>query len=271
MPTLIDLCQIAAPQNVKFDGTSIRSLLHGVEKEAWPDRILVTDSQRVKDPIKWKQSAVMTSRWRLNNGKELYDMDADPGQKKNVASAHPEVMERLTKFYDEWWSELLPTFKQDVAIHLGADRGNPATLTCHDWITTGSTPWNQSHVRDAVTGRANTGFWNVEVVKDGSYEIEIRRWPGELNATIDEDLPPGDNVPGASPYRARPGKGLKIVRAELEIGEQKLAYDDVKPGMQSVVFALPLKAGRARLSTRFIAEDGTVYGGYYAYVKRTGQ
>ena len=92
VPTLIDLCEVPAPQGVKFDGTSIKSLLYGVEDETWPDRILVTDSQRVKDPIKWRQSAVMTSRWRLNNGNELYDMDADPGQKKNVAASNPKVV-----------------------------------------------------------------------------------------------------------------------------------------------------------------------------------
>ena len=75
----------------------------------WPDRILVTDSQRVKDPIKWRKSAVMTSQWRLNNGKELYDIKKDPGQKSDVAGKHPKVVRRLTEFYDQWWAELAIT------------------------------------------------------------------------------------------------------------------------------------------------------------------
>ena len=268
VPTLIDLCEVAAPKNVKFDGMSIKSLLYGVQKETWPDRILVTDSQRVKDPIKWRQSAVMTSRWRLNNGNELYDMDADPGQKKNVAASNPKVVERLTKFYDDWWTELLPTFQQDVAIHLGADGGNPATLTCHDWITTGSTPWNQSHVRAALTGKANTGFWNVNVVKDGKYEVRVRRWPVESGAAIDQELPPGADVPGQTPYRAKPGKAVPAVRATLTIGDETWESDRISSGDHETVFNVSLKAGKTRLSSLFITADGTEYGGYYAYVKR---
>ncbi|NQV24250.1 MAG: arylsulfatase [Rhodopirellula sp.] len=268
VPTLIDLCEIPAPKGIKFDGTSIKPLLTGIQKEVWPDRILVTDSQRVKDPIKWRQSAVMTSRWRLNNGKELYDMAADPGQKKNVASAHPQVVERLTRFYEDWWTELLPTFQQDVAIHLGADGGNPATLTCHDWITTGSTPWNQSHVRLAQNAKSVTGFWNVNVVADGKYEVRVRRWPVESEAAIDAALPPGSDVPGVTPYRATPGKPVPAVRATLTIGDETWQSGQIAPGDRDVVFNVSLKAGKTRMSTLLITADGTEYGGYYAYVKR---
>lgn len=268
VPTLIELCDIAAPKGVKFDGTSIKSLLHGIEEETWPDRILVTDSQRVKDPIKWRKSAVMTSRWRLNNGKELYDMYADPGQKVNVATDHPEVVTRLTEFYDDWWAELLPTFKQDVAIYLGHESGNPATLTCHDWITTGSTPWNQSHVRSAQNSKSVTGFWNVNILADGKYEVRVRRWPVETEAAIDQKLPPGADVPGATPYRARPGKPVPAVKATLTIGDRTWKSGKIKSGDREVVFDVSLKAGRTRLSSLFITADGTEYGGYYAYVKR---
>lgn len=82
LPTLIDLAGIAPPKGVKFDGRSIRPLLEGKANPAdgsWPDRILVTDSQRVMDPIEWRRSAVMTSRWRLVNGAELCDIKQDPG------------------------------------------------------------------------------------------------------------------------------------------------------------------------------------------------
>ena len=87
---------------MKFDGTTIADLLNGNAND-WRDRMLITDSQRVKDPIKWRKSSVMTNRWRLINGKELYDIKADPGQESNVASGHPSVVDRLTKFYDAWW------------------------------------------------------------------------------------------------------------------------------------------------------------------------
>ncbi|MHC4876746.1 MAG: arylsulfatase [Planctomycetota bacterium] len=271
VPTLLDLCNVSKPNGVRFDGTSIRPLLEGkvsLEAGSWPDRILITDSQRVKDPIKWRKSAVMTSRWRLNNQTELYDIKADPGQKKNVASDHPDVVTRLTDFYDAWWEELTPTFKQDVAIALGHKAENPARLTCHDWITTGSTPWNQSHVRNAVTGPRNTGFWNVNVAHDGEYTIELRRWPREIDAPINASLDPGAEVPGVKAYRARPGKPISVTKAEVEIAGQKLDFSGINDKMQSVEFRLKLKAGRTRLSGRFLTDDGTIFGAYYAYVKR---
>ena len=266
LPTLIEMCGIAAPADVKFDGRSIYSLLNQKASE-WPDRILVTDSQRVKDPIKWRKSAVMTSRWRLNNGKELYDVEADPGQTKNVAASNPDVLRRLTAFYDAWWDELTPTFAQDCSIYLGHPADNPATLTCHDWITTGSTPWNHASVRSAMAGDKNTGFWNVKVVADGEYEIRISRWPQESNTPIGASLPPGADVPGVQAYRARPGKAFKAVNATIDIGSQH-AETQVRPNDKEVVFKMKLTAGVTRLSSRFQAVDGRAIGGYYAYVKK---
>ena len=267
LPTLIDLCNIAAPKGVKFDGTSIKSLLYGIEEETWPDRILVTDSQRVKDPIKWRKSAVMTSAWRLNNGKELYDIKADPGQTKDVAADHPEVVKRLTAFYDAWWEELLPSFSNATAIYLGHPRDNPARLTSHDWITTGSTPWNQGHVRGAMTGDKNTGFWNVKVVEAGDYEIRLRRWPEEADLAIDSPLAPGLPVPGAKAYRVTDGKQINPVKASLKIGDIS-AEAEVKPGDKEVVFNLKLPAGKTRMSALFTTADKKFYGAYFAYVTK---
>ncbi|MGB7328241.1 MAG: arylsulfatase, partial [Rubripirellula sp.] len=266
LPTLIDLCQIAPPKDVKFDGTSIKPLLDETATD-WKDRILVTDSQRVKDPIKWRQSAVMTSRYRLIDGKELYDMTSDPGQSNDVAADNPQVVARLTDFYENWWAELEPTFADETSIYLGHPSSNPTRLTCHDWITTRMVPWNQSQVRGAMNGDANTGFWNVNVVEDGDYEIRLRRWPTESGAAIDQALPPGTDVPGDKAYRARPGKAFQPVRATVEIAGQK-AETPVHQGNEEVIFNLNLKGGRTRLTALFETKTGEVYGAYYAYVRK---
>ena len=264
VPTLLDLCGIPSPKEIKFDGRSIRPLLDNTAKD-WPDRILVTDSQRVKDPIKWRKSAVMTTQWRFNNGKELYDIKKDPGQKKNVAAEHPEVVARLTKFYDAWWAELLPTFKQDTAINLGHQAENPARLTSHDWITTKSTPWNQRHVRTAVTGEGMNGFWNVNVVEDGEYEFRLRRWPEEIDKPLNAAIPAGKDVPGTEAYRAIAGEKIEPTKATLQIGDKQHEIK-IKPGDKEAVFTLKLKAGKTRLTTLFHTADNKVYGAYFVYV-----
>lgn len=270
VPTLIDLCGIAPPKGVKFDGRSIRPLLEGkagVEEGDWPDRILVTDSQRVKDPIKWRKSAVMTNRWRLNNQNELYDIKADPGQKKNVAGQHPDVVARLQKFYEDWWAELEPTFSQATAIYLGHKGENPARLTCHDWITTKLTPWNQGHIRRAYGGEENTGYWNVKVTEEGLYEIRLRRWPLEADLPIDAALEAGAPVPGAKAFRATPGVPFPAVKATVQIGDQR-AEADVASGDKEAVFRFHLSPGTTTLSGRFFDADGNWIGTYYAYVEK---
>ena len=265
MPTLADLCGVTIPERLSLDGRSLRPLLLPAADTDWPDRALVTDSQRVKDPIKWRKSSVMTSRWRLVNGKELYDIDADPGQREDVAGQHPEVLERLTAFYEEWWAELEPTFARDVAIALGHPAENPTRLTAHDWITTGPVPWNQRHIRDALNDPARIGFWHVDVVESGAYEIALRRWPREAATAIDVGLEPGADVPGVKALRARPGQAVPVVGVRLGIGGQRLEAP-VEPGAEEVVFRLELKAGRTRLDARFITDEGTEMGAYYVYV-----
>ena len=46
-------------------------------------------------PIKWRKSAVMTDRWRLVNGKELFRLEDDPKQSSDIASQYPKIYERL--------------------------------------------------------------------------------------------------------------------------------------------------------------------------------
>ena len=272
LPTLIDLCGIITIAQHRFDGRSIRPLLEAEGNDTkvlknWPDRMLITDSQRVKDPIKWRKSSVMTTRWRLVNGKELYDIHKDPGQKMNIAREHPDVVQRLSNFYEEWWEELTPTFKQDCAIYLGHPKENPARLTSHDWITTGSTPWNQAHIRSATTGERNTGFWNVNVHQAGDYEIRLRRWPQQADIPIDAGLPPGEAVPGTKAFRTTPGKAVPVVKASINIGEE--AHEQaVEKGAREVIFRLKLKEGSTRFSARFHTADEKWIGAYYAYVKR---
>lgn len=118
VPTLVAMAGGTKPAELKWDGRSIRPLLDPAVDPDWADRMLVTDSQRVRDPVKWKQTAVMSQRWRLVNGRELYDMDADPGQQRNLAADHPDQVAAMAAFYDVWWAELEPTFSHTAEIPL---------------------------------------------------------------------------------------------------------------------------------------------------------
>ncbi|MHC4573344.1 MAG: N-acetylgalactosamine-4-sulfatase, partial [Planctomycetota bacterium] len=110
----------------------------------WPDRTIITDSQRVDYPIKWRKSAVMTDRWRLVNGKELYDIKADRGQEKDIADKYPKVVARLRKAYEDWWADVSDRFDEYCEIIIGSDQENPSKITSHDWHS--DKPWNQTMI-----------------------------------------------------------------------------------------------------------------------------
>lgn len=270
LPTLMELCNVTSKKERYFDGKSIASLLRG-EKNTnfdWDNRILVTDSQRVRDPIMWKSSAVMTSKWRLVNGKQLYEIRVDPGQKNDVAQAYPAEVRRLRDFYQGWWEEIEPSFKNATSIYLGHPQANPARLTSHDWITTGSTPWNQGHIRKGEDSEKSTGFWHVNVHAAGTYEIKLRRWPEESNRAINSGMKAGLPVPGSRAFRETPGREFRTLdTAHVEIFGKKHSTEFKQMDVEAT-FRIQLTAGKTKLLASFTGPEKQSVGAFYAYVTR---
>jgi len=288
VPTLVELAGGKRPEGLKWDGISIRPLLDpAADTAGWSDRILVTDSQRVRDPIKWKQTAVMSQQWRLVNGKELYDIEADPGQQRNVAGDHPNQVATMTAFYDAWWTELEPTFAQTTEIYLGHPDAAEVVLTGHDWISSGHAPWNQQLIRAAAgfpraanqkkqpagakAGR-HQAHWAVKVITAGDYTVAIRRWPAEAKQAIVAGLPPGKPVSGASrAFRETPGLALPLVSACLRIDGRDQQTAAVEPDATVVRFTVSLEAGSHQLAPVFRTADGNEVGAYYCTVTGLGK
>lgn len=250
LPTLAEICGLAIPENMKLDGTSLVSRLKATgansktvdSPSALNERILFVHSQRVEDPIIWRQSSVMTSRWRFVDGKELYDITADPGQQSNVAAKHPDVVEQLTAAYDRWWESLTPRFGEYVRIELGSDAENPTTLTCHDWhAPQPQVPW--AHAFVARDPQAN-GFWAVDVPQDGRYEFTLRRRPAGVEA----------------PFPTAGTAKIRIDDVELE--------SLYAAGAESVTLAVDLKKGPATLQTWLTEPGGNSRGAFFVTARR---
>jgi arylsulfatase B len=272
VPTLLELTGSQPPAGVDFDGTSLVPLLRD-PRAAWPERILITDSQRVLDPIKWRRATVMTDRWRQVNGVELYDIDADPGQAADVAAEYPDVMQRLTAAYEDWWSELEPTFGEPTAIVIGSAAANPVRLTSHDWLgTNAQVPWNQRHIRnlEIEADGIHKGYWAIDVETAGRYVFELRRWPAEAALPITAPAEPGAPVPGAAAFRIAAGKSFPAVSARLVIGEHELSAP-VGPGDQSVRFEAELAVGKMPLVALFEDDAARELGAYYVTVTYLGR
>lgn len=231
MPTFIDLCNLEAP-SVEFDGTSIRDLLYS-NGAAWPDRALVVESQRVVTPEKWRQCAVMTDRWRLVDGNELYDMTADAGQLTDVADQHPEVTARLRADYDTFWNDVSQEHGLTSHMVIGSDEAPVVGLCSHDWLVE-TVPWNQNHIVRGI--RAKEAHWEIEVARDGIYEFSLRRWPVAADKAIND---------------ANGGKGYHFTQARMRIAdvdETKAIPADAK----EVTFRVKLNKGIAKLAPVFL-------------------
>jgi arylsulfatase A-like enzyme len=241
LPTLVELCRIKDPAAKTRDGTSLVKPLYG-NTRVLQDRTLLVHSQRVSNPEKWRKSAVMTNRWRLVNGRELYDMQDDPKQQSNVAESHPQVLEKMRGEYDEWWKSLSVVFDRYVRISLGSKAEPVALLHSHDWHPTagGNSPWHQNHVRNGFIGN---GYWAVNVEQAGSYEVTLRRWPAQLD------------------------KPLEATMARVQVGEVS-AELEVDAVATHASFKLDLPAGPARLQSWLGLPDGKQRGAFFVYIRR---
>ena len=245
LPTFIELCGLKAPE-VRFDGRSLRELLY-TDGKNWPDRALVVESQRVVDPIKWRKSAVMTDKWRLVNGKELFDLAADPKQAKDVAGQFPEVVKRLRGAYDTFWNDVSREHDLTSYMVIGSDRSPIVSLSSHDWLIDRLPPWNQPHIKNGDV--AEVSYWAIEVERDGDYEISLRRWPVEADKGINDGT-----------Y----GKAFNYTKARLRVGDID-ETKDIPPGAKEVTFKVSLKKGVTKLAPVFIGPELTATP-YYAYV-----
>ena len=114
----------------QVEGRSLVPLLEN-PATAMPDRALVTHvgrwpkdgKQETREAWKYKACSVRNTRWHLvspDGGREpkwqLFDIQADPGEKNDVASANSEVVATLARSYDVWWKEVQPMLVNESAV-----------------------------------------------------------------------------------------------------------------------------------------------------------
>ena len=106
-----------------------RSLVPLLRKPSapWPDRVLFTHIGRWERgqaaQAKYRNCSVRNSRWHMvcvsQSGEkewQLFDVKADPGEKKDVAAEHPEVVKELDAAYDKWWDSVQPQLVNENAV-----------------------------------------------------------------------------------------------------------------------------------------------------------
>lgn len=241
LPTLVELCGLSIPKDWKSDGMSLMGLIQG-DAGSWKDRTLVVQSQRIDHPEKRRKFVVADQRYRLV-GEELYDLEKDPGQTQNISSAHPDIVQRLNRFYEAFWNDVSKENDDYQRIHLGTDADAEVYLTAHDWHSQDIVAYQSDLNRD----RAVNGEWAVDVRKAGVYQFRLRMRPDGVQQPL--------------------GGVFALVRAN-----NQESYTAISPDSQEVRLTLSLAEGPAMIKTvlKREANSGEERGFYFAYVSYLG-
>ncbi len=179
LPSILDACNVEAPKNL-LDGRSFLRLLTEGETN-WPTRQLVFQTHRGDEPQLYHHFAIHEEPWKLVHpsgfGREklvgdlalqLYNLEADPMQKNDLASSKPEIVRHLKKSYEAWFKEVSETRPDNYApprIVIGTDHEVRSVLTRQDWRHNNESgrPWAPD----------SNGSWLLEAPKAQNYSVDL--------------------------------------------------------------------------------------------------
>lgn len=262
LPTIAGLCGLEIPQHMELDGLDLSKVVRG-EKESIVDRTLfVHHNQDWRPPKDVDQTCIIRGKWRLINGKQLYDMEVDAGQTRNVASEHPELVRLMLKQNLDFVTAARenPEYREFPVFVVGNPAQKEIKLTIQHAIGEASGIWKCEHVAAGVKNSNNRHA--LEIEQDGVYKISCRRWPRECSGPI-------HGIPSENPKDLFDYQTIRPDKARIQIANQ-LIESEIGPEDEEAVFVVNLKKGKTLLSTDFI-EGKEAYGVYYTYVTYLGE
>ncbi|MFI3249019.1 MAG: arylsulfatase [Rikenellaceae bacterium] len=271
LPTLAHLCGVKVTPPKPLDGENITPLLLDPLAE-WEQRVLVTDSQRLQNPVKWRKSATMGDYWRLINGEELYDLRDDKMQERDIAAENPEVVAWLRTAYEAWWASLdTDNLAQKYPYSwVGSAYENPVRISAHELFSLGLS--NMWHQNGSLRPTPSKGIFKIRFVTAGKYKITICRYPLESGHTINEEVAavePTLEVNSPLP----PSNGVVMTKAHLRFAElmddkEAVNFKEVQPTDRGVEFIYDADEGLFDLEAYFTDEDGRFYTANYLYFEK---
>ncbi|TLP71929.1 arylsulfatase [Maribacter sp. ACAM166] len=265
LPTFVDLLALDFNPVKPLDGKSLKPLLYNQGAD-WPNRILYIDTQRLQNLVKYRKYSVMDDNWRFVNGTELYNMNDDRSQTKNIIGQHPEVVEKLALGYEKWWQSFMDEGVNEryAYIKVGTAHENPSRISAHDMLTGKfGSMWHQY---GAVRATQASGRWKIEFVEDGDYEISLCRFPRESGLAINEIFPAQEKIVKLD--KTMPAS----VKNDFEKAYLYVADVDqnakIEKGQKEVSFTAKIAAGKYDMEAQLIDKDNRVHPAYYVYIEK---
>ena len=230
MPTLLEACNVSLPKDVKVDGRSFLPLVEGKSSE-WPERTLFFQWHRGDAPIRYRKFAARAGDYKLVQPSdrvtadanpedvkfELYDMESDPLEMKDIAGENPDIVADLRKQYESWLADVSRDHGYEAPrILIGTEAEPEVILTRQDW-----------RGPEASWAPKSLGHWELAVPQEGSFRVTIDLDRPKQSATVrlriqtlerEVSLQPsqsaGAEVP--APYRLAPN-GVRVVFPKVDL------------------------------------------------------
>ena len=190
LPTIAGMVDVPPITAKPIDGKNMAPLLFG-EDVAWNDRLIYNY---------WNgKLSVRTENYRIDNENRLYDIRKDRSQKRDISTQLPQMVDSLKKAKDEWLTKVKPltTETDNRPFTIGHPDFEFTQIPARDGIAHGNITRSNKHpndtfftnwknVKDAIT-------WNVEVLSDGQFEVEMYYTCSEKNLGSIVELSIGDS------------------------------------------------------------------------------
>ncbi|MBT5186612.1 MAG: sulfatase-like hydrolase/transferase [Kordiimonadaceae bacterium] len=205
LPTLMEMAKITNKPPSDIDGISLAGIMTNDAPQLINRHIVVTQ-QRVDIPNPDRPYAVMNDEWRYTyipkgdksgtSEPELYKINEDTGQQKNLIDQFPQIAVAMKKKYDKWWQHSAPDTTA-LRFVVGNDAQNPTRLAASDWASPNgldARPGSKA-VEVIEFGRSTwwIGYetdydsypWPIEVDKQGTYDISLYLHDKTAHKSID--------------------------------------------------------------------------------------
>lgn len=262
LPTLASLCHMNLPKNHTLDGIDLSPLLLNGGDHLSERTVFVHNRQDWRPPMDEKQSCIMNERWRLVDGRELYEIGADRSQGNDLAAEHEDVVSNLLKKNMEFLQAVkTASAYQEFPVNvIGNENQEGITLTIQHAIGESPGIWKAEQVAEGMKNKNNTHAIKVETA--GRYLISCRRWPKECPGSV-------LGIPAKNPkggmYQYKP---ISPDQVRIQIANQ-IFEKPIVPGEEAVTFTVQLEKGKTFLINDFI-EGKARYGVYYTYIEFLG-
>jgi N-sulfoglucosamine sulfohydrolase-like protein len=171
LPTLTTLAGIDLKSEKPLDGKDVSPLFMGSVRN-WPDRMIFSHQNG--------RVSVRTRQYRLDDRGALFDMNADPGQTRDIAPEKPDVSVKLTGAVAQWRMDVLGGQNQpkdDRPYPVGYSEFPMTLLPARDGLPHGGVKRSAGAPNCSYfvnwTALDDSMTWDVDVKTAGRYAVTI--------------------------------------------------------------------------------------------------